>query len=53
MLSALKPRGHTIPLLIREAAIGSALGLAGSFGWYFGVQRPQAARMAAIRNGAK
>jgi len=37
--------GHSIKVLVREAAYGSAIGLVAAFGWFFAVTKPVAARI--------
>ena len=37
--------GHSVSVLVKEAAIGSALGLVAAFGWLFTITMPVQARI--------
>jgi hypothetical protein len=34
------PVGHSVKILVREAAYGTVVGLIGAFTWYFSVTKP-------------
>ena len=38
--------GHSVAILVREAAYGTAVGIAAAFAWYFSVTAPSLAKVA-------
>jgi hypothetical protein len=37
---AAKVRGHSVNILMREAAYGTVVGLVAAFGWHFAISKP-------------